>query len=55
MVDVPSMAAVWSIIAIDGSQGGFKYAERLAVAGVEPCVGSVGGSYDNALAETINH
>ena len=28
--------------------------ERLADAGVEPSVGSVGGSYDNALAETIN-
>jgi transposase InsO family protein len=31
-----------------------KYTERLAVAGVEPSVGSVGDSYDNALAETIN-
>ena len=29
-------------------------AERLAEAGVEPSVGSVGDSYDNALAETIN-
>lgn len=28
--------------------------ERLAEAGIEPSVGSVGGSYDNALAETIN-
>ena len=28
--------------------------ERLADAGVEPSVGSVGDSYDNALAETIN-
>ncbi|WP_152277724.1 IS3 family transposase [Methylorubrum populi] len=28
--------------------------ERLAEAGVEPSVGSVGDSYDNALAETIN-
>src|SRR3954471_24242313 len=27
---------------------------RLAEAGVEPSVGSVGDSYDNALAETIN-
>jgi transposase InsO family protein len=26
----------------------------LAAAGVEPSVGSVGDSYDNALAETIN-
>ena len=31
-----------------------KYTERLSEAGVEPSVGSVGDSYDNALAETIN-
>ncbi|HWO84723.1 MAG TPA: IS3 family transposase [Solirubrobacterales bacterium] len=31
-----------------------KYTERLAEAGIEPSVGSVGDSYDNALAETIN-
>ena len=31
-----------------------KYTDRLAVAGIEPSVGSVGDSYDNALAETIN-
>lgn len=31
-----------------------RYSERLAEAGVEPSVGSVGDSYDNALAETIN-
>jgi transposase InsO family protein len=31
-----------------------RYTERLAQAGVEPSVGSVGDSYDNALAETIN-
>src|SRR5271170_6760208 len=31
-----------------------KYTERLAEAGLEPSVGSVGDSYDNALAETIN-
>jgi transposase InsO family protein len=30
-----------------------KYTERLADAGIEPSVGSVGDSYDNALAETI--
>ncbi|MFB9223899.1 IS3 family transposase, partial [Paracoccus cavernae] len=30
------------------------YSERLAEAGIEPSVGSVGDSYDNALAETIN-
>jgi transposase InsO family protein len=31
-----------------------RYTERLAAAGVERSVGSVGDSYDNALAETIN-
>jgi transposase InsO family protein len=30
-----------------------RYAERLAETGVEPSVGRVGDSYDNALAETI--
>ena len=30
------------------------YTERLAQAGIEPSVGSVGDSYDNALAESIN-
>ena len=30
------------------------YTERLAQAGIEPSVGSVGDSYDNALAETVN-
>lgn len=31
-----------------------RYSERLAEAGIEPSVGSVGDSYDNGLAETIN-
>jgi transposase InsO family protein len=31
-----------------------KYTERLSEAGIEPSVGSVGDSSDNALAETIN-
>ncbi|MBI2380475.1 MAG: IS3 family transposase [Gammaproteobacteria bacterium] len=31
-----------------------RYGERLGEAGIEPSVGSVGDSYDNALAETIN-
>jgi transposase InsO family protein len=31
-----------------------KYTDRLAEAGIEPSVGSVGDSYDNALSETIN-
>ena len=30
-----------------------KYSQRLAEAGVEPSVGSVGCSYDNALAESV--
>jgi transposase InsO family protein len=30
-----------------------RYTERLAEVGIEPSVGSVGDSYDNALAETI--
>ncbi|MGL4325477.1 MAG: integrase core domain-containing protein, partial [Beijerinckiaceae bacterium] len=31
-----------------------RYSERLAEAGIEPSVGSIGDTYDNALAETIN-
>ena len=31
-----------------------RYSERLAEAGIESSVGSVGDSYDNALAETLN-
>ena len=30
-----------------------RYTERLAEAGVEPSVGSVGDSFDNALAESV--
>jgi putative transposase len=30
-----------------------SYTERLAEAGIEPSVGSVGDSYDNAMAETV--
>ena len=30
-----------------------RYTERLSKAGIEPSVGSVGDSYDNAMAETI--
>ena len=30
-----------------------RYTERLVKAGIEPSVGSVGDSYDNALAETV--
>jgi putative transposase len=31
-----------------------RFAERLAEAGIQPSVGAVGSSYDNALAESIN-
>ena len=37
-----------------GPNVSIKYTERLSEAGIEPSVGSVGDSYDNALAETIN-
>ena len=30
-----------------------RYTERLLEAGIEPSVGSVGDSYDDALAETV--
>ena len=47
-------AAASSITAIAASQYvSIRYTERLAEAGIEPSVGSVGDSYDNALAETI--
>ena len=31
-----------------------RYTERLAEAGIEPSVGSIGDSYENVLAESIN-
>jgi transposase InsO family protein len=31
-----------------------RYTERLAEANIEASVGSVGDSYDNAMAETMN-
>ena len=40
-----------------GDQGvqylSIRYKERLAGAGIDPSVGSVGDSYDNALAESV--
>jgi transposase InsO family protein len=36
-----------------GQYVAIRYTERLLEAGIEPSVGSVGDSYDNALAETI--
>ena len=47
-------AAVSSIAPIAAANVSIRYSERLAEAGIEPSVGSVGDSYDNALAETIN-
>jgi putative transposase len=45
---------VWcTIVTGAGEYLSIRYSERLAEAGVEPSVGSVGDSYDNALAETI--
>ena len=55
--------ALWSRTDIDGlihhSDRGsqylsIRYSEKLAEAGIDASVGSVGDSYDNALAETIN-
>lgn len=55
MTGVQPIAAASSITATVASQYvSIKYTERLAEAGIEPSVGSVGDSYDNALAETIN-
>ena len=36
-----------------GQSVSIRYTERLLEAGIEPSVGSVGESYDNALAETV--
>ena len=36
-----------------GQYVSIRYTERLAAAGIEPSVGSVGDSYDNAMAESI--
>ena len=36
-----------------GTYLSIRYTERLALAGIEPSVGSRGDSYDNALAETM--
>ena len=54
MTGGPCIAAGSRTIATGAVYVSIKYTERLAQAGVEPSVGSVGDSYDNALAETIN-
>ena len=38
---------------IEAQYPSIRYTERLAEAGIEPSVGSVGDSYDNALAESV--
>ena len=38
----------------DGPYLSIRYTERLVVAGIDPSEGSIGGPYDNALAETLN-
>src|SRR5574342_519316 len=54
--------AIWARAETDGvvhhsDRGGqylsIRYTERLAEVGIEPSVGSVGDSYDNALAESV--
>jgi transposase InsO family protein len=37
-----------------GQYTSIRFTERLAETGIQPSVGAVGSSYDNALAETIN-
>jgi transposase InsO family protein len=51
---IGSLFAAVSFITATAQYVSIKYSERLADAGVEPSVGSVGDSYDNALAETVN-
>lgn len=54
MIASPPVRLVWSITATAPQYVSIRYTERLAEAGIKPSVGSVGDSYDNALAETIN-
>ena len=50
-----SIEAVWCITRTGGTRYvSIRYTEHLAEAGIEPSVGSVGDSYDNALAESIS-
>ena len=51
---VPSRAAAWSTTAIAACSTSRSATRNVSPArGIEPSVGSVGDSYDNALAETI--
>ena len=53
-VSLPSDKGVAAVPRRPSQYVSIRYTERLAEAGIEPSVGSVGDSYDNALAETIN-
>ena len=46
-------AGDWCITAIAAQYLSIRYTERLAEAGIESSVGTVGDSYDNALTETV--
>ena len=54
MIGGPPIAAGSYITATAAANTSRSSTERLVEAGVEPSVVSVGDSYDNALAETIN-
>jgi putative transposase len=43
----------WSTTATSGQYTSIAFTERLAEAGIDPSVGSVGDAYDNALAESV--
>ncbi len=45
---------LWRVAIGAAQYTSIKYGERLAEAGIAASVGSVGDSFDNALAETIN-
>jgi len=50
---IPVLSAVSGNCPV-GRYTSIRYTERQAEVGIEPSVGSVGDSYDNALAETIS-
>ena len=49
----PPCLKVWGQSVYKSRGISIRYTERLVEAGLEPSVGSVGDSYDNALAETV--
>src|ERR1700759_3960992 len=55
MIEILPSAAIMLRRPVEpGQYVSIRYTDRLVEAGIEPSVGSVGDSYDNALAETIN-